>query len=315
MQPPVKLDHADDCRLDEKLSSRPETSLMKARPFIFSTLLLLAGCNRPIQSKPDHPRLTPGVRMQDITFHSVSLNRDMQYRVILPSTAVLDKGLPVIYLLHGRGGNFRDWSNYSDVAKYAESGFLLVMPEGGASYYTNAVDRPADRYEDYIVKDLIADVEARFSAATGRASRAIVGVSMGGFGAIKIALVHPDTYAFAAGLSSALDVPSRPFSIKRLGQWRFHRSIFGPSGSQTRRNNDPLLLVRSADPAAVPYIFLTCGEQEGLLPSNRQFAQLLADRKFRFEFHAVPGAHNWNQWNARLPALFESLTAYVHPKK
>ena len=76
----------------------------------------------------------------------------------------------MVYLLHGGGGGFRDWSNYSDVARFAEAGLLLVMPEGESSYYTNAVDPPQDRYEDYIVHDLIADVESRFPVATGRAN-------------------------------------------------------------------------------------------------------------------------------------------------
>src|SRR5207253_2096840 len=110
----------------------------------------------------DHPRLTATVVLRDVTFQSVSLNREMQYRVILPVSVKDGQQLPVVYLLHGSGGEFRDWSNYSDVARFAESGLILVMPEAASSYYTNTVDLPQDRYEDYIVKDLIADVESKF---------------------------------------------------------------------------------------------------------------------------------------------------------
>ncbi len=124
--------------------------------------------------------------MIDVTFHSAALNRDMPYRAILPARIEPNQKLPVLYLLHGGGGGFRDWSNYSDVAGYAEHGLILVMPEGNSSYYTNSADRPQDRYEDYIVHDLIADVEQRFPAATDRAHRAIAGVSMGGFGAVVL---------------------------------------------------------------------------------------------------------------------------------
>jgi S-formylglutathione hydrolase FrmB len=134
-------------------------------------------------------------------------------------------------LLHGGGGEYRDWSNYSDVAKFAEHGLVLVMPEGGSSYYVNAAERPRDRYEDYLTRDLISDVERKFPVATERSNRAIVGISMGGFGAITLALKHPDLFFFAGGLSSALDVPSRPFSIKRIGQYRQHSRIFGPWGA------------------------------------------------------------------------------------
>jgi putative tributyrin esterase len=252
--------------------------------------------------------------LRDVTFHSAALNRDMQYRVVLPSSLAPAQRLPVVYLLHGGGGGFRDWSNDSDVARFAESGLLLVMPEGGSSYYTNAVDPPQDRYEDYIVRDLISDVESKFPVATGRSNRAIVGVSMGGFGALTLALRHPDLFIFAGGLSSAIDAPRRAFSIKRLQQSRHYNSIFGPSGSPTRRDNDPFALVRTASSDATPYFFLTCGEQEGLLPANREFATLLAARHFRFEFHTVPGGHDWNQWNAWLPTLFRSLNEHMHPK-
>lgn len=277
-------------------------------PLLAVVLVLSAACaKKETGQEPDHPRLTPNVTLRDITFYSEALKRDMPYRVILPANLPADRKLPVVYLLHGGGGGFRDWSNYSDVARFAESGLLLVMPEGGSSYYTNAVDPPQDRYEDYVVQDLIADVESRFPVARGRTNRAIVGISMGGFGAVKIGLRHPDLFVFIGGLSSAIDVPRRAFTIRRLQQSRHYNAIFGPSGSPTRRDNDPLILVRTANPEAAPYFFLTCGEQEGLLPSNREFAALLAQRHFKYEFHTVHGGHDWNQWNGWLPLLFRKV--------
>ena len=261
----------------------------------------------------DHQRLTGDVLLRDVTFRSAALGRDMQYRVISPRQALGAK-LPVIYLLHGGGGGFRDWSNYSDIAKFAEFGALLVMPEGESSYYTNAVDPPENRFEDYIIHDLIADVEAEFPVATGRANRAIVGLSMGGFGAVKIGLRHQDLFAFAAGLSSALDVARRPFSIKRLHQSLHYTAIFGPAGSRTRRENDPFVLVRTVNAESAPYLFLTCGEQEGLLPVNREFAALLGERHFKYEFHTVQGSHDWNQWNSCLPTLLQALSARMNFK-
>lgn len=249
--------------------------------------------------------------MRDVVFHSAALARDMQYRVLSPTNMRAGQKLPVVYVLHGGGADFRQWSNESDVAHYAELGMILVMPQGDSSYYTNSAERPRDRYEDYIVKDLILDVENRLPVAGGRQNRAIIGVSMGGFGAVKLGLRHPDTFAFVGGISSVLDVPQRPFSIKRISQWRHHRSIFGPWGGQTQRDNDPLVLVRSTEPTTAPYFFFTCGEQEGFLPSNQQFAALLAHRNFRFEFHTGPGGHDWTQWNRWMPALFASLSAHL----
>jgi putative tributyrin esterase len=274
-------------------------------------VLSLASCNRKeVEAQPDSPRLTPKVTMRDVTFRSAALDRDIQYRVIFPANMTAGEKLQAVYLLHGGGGGFRDWSNYSDAARFAEGGLILVMPEGDSSYFTNAVDRPQDRYEDYIVTDLISDVESRFPVATGRSNRAIVGVSMGGFGAVKLALRHPDVFAFAGGLSPAIDVPSRPFSVKRMSQWRRFRAIFGPWEGQVQRDNDPFVLARSVDPGRTPYFFLSCGEQEGLLAPNREFAAELGQRHFQYEFHTAPGDHNWNQWNERLPGLFQSLSEH-----
>lgn len=285
---------------------------LRLRAAICLIAIFSLACNRRIsETYTDHPRLVPNVVLRDVTFHSASLNRDMPYRVLLPSTIPPGARLPVVYLLHGGDGNFRDWSNYSDVARFALQNLILVMPDGDESYYTNSHDHPQDRYEEYIVNDLISDVETRFPVATGRANRAIAGLSMGGFGAVKLALKYPERFAFAGGLSSALDVPSRPFSFHRIGQWRHHASIFGPAGSITRRDNDPFVLARSADPTKMPYLFLTCGDQEGLLATNQSFAKLLAERKFRYEFHIVPGGHNWGQWNARLDDLFSSLKQHL----
>jgi len=293
------------------------TNTLKMKTMNYKAAILLVGlglasCNKIEQpTVPDHPRLTSGVKMIDVTFHSAALNRDMPYRAILPVTIAANQKLPVLYLLHGGGGGFHDWSNYSDVAGYAARGLVLVMPEGNSSYYTNSADRPQDRYEDYIVHDLIAEVEQRLPAAAGRAHRAIAGVSMGGFGAVVLALKHPDLFVFSGGLSSALDVPSRPFSIKRISQYREHRSIFGPWESQSRRASDPFVLVRSADPGQTPYLFLTCGDQEGLLPTNRRFASMLQARHFNYEFHTVAGGHDWNQWNRNVPALMKSVLDHI----
>ncbi|HET9840288.1 MAG TPA: alpha/beta fold hydrolase, partial [Candidatus Angelobacter sp.] len=167
---------------------------------------------------PDHPRLAPGIVMQDVRFFSPALKRDMVYRAFMPANPGGRK-LPVVYFLHGGGGSFRDWSNNTDLARLGGD-LLIVMPQGDDSYYVNAAMKPEDRYEDYIVDDLAADVAQRFPARSDREGRAIIGISMGGFGAVNLAFHHPEKFIFAGGISSAIDVPRRPFSWKRFGQSR-----------------------------------------------------------------------------------------------
>ena len=243
----------------------------------------------------------------------------MPYRVFLPATIIPGQKLPVVYLLHGAGESYQSWSNDSDVAGYADpaksGGLILVMPEGDSSYFVNAAGKPEDKYEDYLADDLIADVETRFPAARGRGSRAIVGVSMGGFAAVKLALSRPDLFVFAGALSPAVDVPSRRFSWRRWQQSMRFRSIFGPDGSEPRRRDDPFVLVRTADPARTPYLYLTAGEQEALLEPNRRFAALLHERRFAYEFHTKPGGHDWNDWNSQVPGCFEGLLHRLRPAR
>ena len=291
-----------------------EISVLKYLLMVLGFAMLgaaLACTNRTDSVPDDHPHLTPNVFVQDVTFHSRALDREMPYRVIRARNPAPGSKLPVVYLLHGGRGSFRDWSNNTDVARFAERGLILVMPDGDESWYTNSAERPRDRYEDYMTQDLVSDVESRFPVLTGRANRAIMGVSMGGFGAVKIALRHPELYALVGGLSSALDAPGRPFSVARIGQYRHYRAIFGPVDSASRRDNDPFVLVSSADPAKMPYFFLTCGDKEGLLATNRSFARLLEQRHFPYEFQVVAGGHDWQQWSARLDAVFGSLMDHL----
>jgi S-formylglutathione hydrolase FrmB len=113
--------------------------------FLCAALSFLAGCSKKEEKRADTPRLNSRVTMRDVVFHSVALNRDMPYRVVFPASIAAGHKLPVVYLLHGLGGGFRDWTNYSDVANFAEGGLILVMPEGDSSYYVNSAQRPQDR--------------------------------------------------------------------------------------------------------------------------------------------------------------------------
>jgi len=206
----------------------------------------------------------------------------MRYRVAAPST-VENRKLPVVYLLHGNGGDYRDWSNYSDVTKFARSGVLLVMPEGqfilcerggSSGGQIRRLHRPGPG-------------EGRRKEISG--------------------LSHPDLYVFAGGLSAAIDVPRRAFSIKRIQQYRAQELSFGAWDSASRHRNDPFVIASSAGPSSAPYFYLSCGDQEGLLAPNREFAALLTSRGLRHEFHEVSGGHDWNQWNGQLADLFERV--------
>jgi len=275
-----------------------------------AVVLTLASCHNADQ-RVDHPKVVNGVLTQDVTFFSNALKRQMPYRVFLPANIAVGQKLPVVYLLHGGGGNFRDWSNESDVAQYAARGLILVMPEGASSYYMNSAEKMEDRYEDYLTSDLISDVEARFHTATGRENRAVAGVSMGGFAAIKLAFTRPELFIFVGALSPAIDVPSRKFSLRRADQWWRFRTIFGPLGSKSRQSRDPFVLVQTVSPDVIPYLYITAGQQEALLDPNRRFAKRLSERSVPYEFHTKPGGHDWKEWDMQIPGCFKSLFLHL----
>jgi S-formylglutathione hydrolase FrmB len=257
--------------------------------------------------------------MQDVTFFSAALGRTMPYRVYLPEKIAPEKKLPVVYLLHGGNGSFRDFSNASDVAQFAlagalpnsTDGLILVMPEGEFSYWFNAVKKPQDRFQDYVTNDLVADVESRFPAARDRNHRAIIGISMGGWAAIKLALDHPDLYGFAAGISPAIEATHRGFHPLAIGQWLRLKEIFGPVGGPIRIANDPFELVKTADPAKTPFLYITSGESEPLLVPIQRFVGLLEQRHFAYSFSIKPGGHDWGDWDSQLPGCFEALEKHL----
>ena len=255
----------------------------------------------------DIAQVSVGVTMRDVRFYSAALGREMPYRIFLPEAIEPGQRFPVVYLLHGHKMDFCDWSINLDLPKYASQGLILVTPESNSSFYVNAARIRRDKYEDYVAHDLVEDVESRFPALSGRAHRAIMGISMGGFGALVMALRHPEMYSIACGLSSALDVPERRFSPKRTVQWWRLRAIFGPMGSRERAERDPFHLVKTVEPHAVPPLYLTAGENEFQLKSNRRFVALLAERGIAHEFHVGRGGHDWNEWVAQIPGCFARM--------
>jgi S-formylglutathione hydrolase len=287
--------------------------LMKAvLSFSFAALVALAGCHRGQLVMADHPRSFPGVASKNVTFYSSALDRNMTYAVYMPKDSAGGKRFPVVYLLHGCDSSFRDWTSDSDVGAYAAKGLILVAVDGDCSYYMNAALDAKDRYEDYFVHDVLADVESRFPVLPGRENRAVVGVSMGGFAAIKLAFTRPDLFAFAGAISPAIDVPSRHFSWSRWSQSMRFRNIFGPTGSETRTHSDPFILAKTTESAKTPYLYITAGEQEPLLSPIRRFVALLNLYHYAYEFHTKPGGHDWSEWDSQVPGCLDSLLAHIH---
>jgi putative tributyrin esterase len=281
-------------------------------------LLCLGLTSAPAQVGAHAPQVVaaPHPTVRDATFHSAAVGREMKYRILLP--AGYEQGArryPVLYLLHGLTGSFLDWDTKTRLAEYAAPlQLIVVMPDAGDSWYTNSVGNPQDRFEDYIAKDLIAAIDKTYRTIARQHARAIAGLSMGGYGATKFALKYPQLFVFAGSFSGVQTIVHDPdFKIPFGDKYNQQLlEIFGPPGSPARAANDVLALAERANPAALPYFWLACGTEDGLLAGNRQFVALLHERRIPYTYTEAPGAHSWDFWDEELPAMLRELARHMN---
>lgn len=249
----------------------------------------------------------------DREFPSKSLGRTMRYRVIVPADYDrTTRHYPALYLLHGLYGDFENWETRTNLVQDAEKyQFIIVMPDAGDSWYTNSATIPQDRFEDYVVKDVIDEAEKSWRIIRSPHRRAIAGLSMGGYAAVKFALRYPGMFAVAASISGAMN-PTSADMVRLQPKFEPNLSnVFGPQGSEARRFNDVYELARTADPSAVPYLYLDIGNQDWTLLSDRELVAILSTRKYRYEYHEYPGIHSWEYWDRRIPAVLELVAGII----
>lgn len=250
-------------------------------------------------------------RLREESVNSAALGRVMKYRVLLPEGYEASlRRYPVLYLLHGLGGDYRDWTTRSNLADYTRTlPLIVVMPDGENGWYTNAADGSA-RIEDYIFTDLPADVVQKFRTINSRYGRAIAGLSMGGYGALKLALKRPAAFSVVGAFSGAFEV-TRPGRLERLiGAAEAERitRIFGPPDSTLRKDNDVFTLAAAMKPAAAPFIYIDCGiADHELIGANREVAATLHKAGVAYEYHEVAGGHTWDYWDRQIRAFLPVL--------
>jgi S-formylglutathione hydrolase FrmB len=265
-----------------------------------SLLLFLTLLATTAQAQEDHH--------QTVQFKSELIGKVLPYDVLLPRDYFKsNKRYPVLYLLHGLFGHHDDWITRTNLAEYARMyDLIIVTPEGNDSWYIDSATVASDKYESYILRELIPDVDARYRTIKDRRARGVAGLSMGGYGALKCGLKHPDYFAFAGSLSGALDPANR--SEEHPGfAWDILRpsitSAFGPPNSPARQANDLHQIARNltaANIASLPYLYFDCGLEDGFLPTNRELAEILIAKKIPHQYRQLPGGHNWGYWDKQV---------------
>ncbi len=270
-------------------------------------------------------QLTPNVvrpekiqtaKVEEHKLDSKLMQRKMPYQIILPSNyyekSHIYKSFSVVYLLHGLEGHYNNWTSKTKLSEMSrQHQYILVFPEGGNGWYADSETVEHDKYESYIISELIPEVEKKFRAKNAREGRAIAGLSMGGYGALKFGLKYPEKFAVAGSFSGALRAAE--WNAEGLGNgWKvLTNSItktFGGMDSQTRKENNIFEILSKQTPETVrnlPFIYLDCGTEDFLIQQNRDFAGLLFEKKIPHEFRQLPGKHDWVYWNSQVEEFLD----------
>jgi S-formylglutathione hydrolase FrmB len=254
-----------------------------------------------------------GARGECLSLPSRILGRAVAYCVILPPGYGDDgnRRYPVLYYFHGLGDNEQMFVRSGGFNLIEElwdgqlGDFIIVTPAGYASFFMNSHDGQF-RYEDFFLQEFMPSIEKRYRIAARRESRGIGGISMGGYGALRMALLHPQLFGSVSAHSPALMERLPAISLgnsPESGRLQILGNVFGspPDRSFWDRNN-PLTIARSADLAGMR-IYFDCGSQDdyGFEAGAQALHNVLAGRHVALEFHLYPGGHNWSYFAAHLP--------------
>jgi S-formylglutathione hydrolase FrmB len=277
------------------------------------------------QRQAARPQAQGQSKVECSNLQSRILGRTVPYCVMLPPSYALEKArrYPVAYYLHGLGDNEQSlvnlggWDIYDRLAREKKIGeFLVIAPAGFASFYINSRDGKV-RYEDFFLHEFLPAMEKKYRIGTTGAQRGIMGVSMGGYGALHYGFKYPQKFAVACANMPALmeQMPSEPSGE---GQERLMGAIFGaPPDRGFYEMNSPFHLARTAPLAALRRmtIYFDCGAQDryGFAMGTAAMDKLLMQRGVAHESHIYPGGHDWQfvleHFGASLEAQSKGLGA------
>ena len=213
--------------------------------------------------------------------------------VLLPEKA--NPPFATFYLLHGMSDDYTIWLRQTRIEMYAKQWpLMVVMPDGHRGFYTKNEDGPD--YARHFGEELIEFVEHNFQAKLGKSSRCIGGLSMGGYGALRLALGFPEKFRSVNSHSGAVLHGAKRFDGPNEGEMR---RVFGrqPAGSQ----HDLLRLARKAASAGrLPKMLIDCGTEDFLLEDNRRFHAQLVRAGIPHEYVEFAGSHNWDYWDLHI---------------
>ncbi|HBF39720.1 MAG TPA: esterase [Firmicutes bacterium] len=249
-------------------------------------------------------------------FHSDVLGLSTSMYVILPQAAqrptkmkgALERNeYSTLYLLHGLSEDHTTWLRKTAIERYvAQLELAVVMPEVQRSFYTDMSN--GSRYWTFISEELPEILQSLFGLSALREKNFVTGLSMGGYGAFKLALAKPEKFSAAASLSGVLDVVhwSQKISAREKMEWR---NIFGDLEQLAGSENDLFFLAQNlvTTNKPLPKLYQCCGTEDFLYETNERFTKLARELRFDLTYEEGPGEHRWEYWDQMIRRVLEWL--------
>ena len=251
-------------------------------------------------------------RVDTIEVASAVMQKNIGAAVVLPKAYTSNKAsFPVLYLLHGGTGGFRDWLTKTPdkelLHRLADQyNIIIVTPDGGpVSYYFDSPVNKESQYETFIAKELVQKVDATYRTVRDRKGRVIAGLSMGGHGAFYIASRHPEHYTAAGSMSGVMNINTATWKVPAdFAQSRAQNfaSLLGPPKDKANPYPEYTAVGRTEElkSSGLKLIF-DCGVEDFLIDTNRDLHRRLLENGTLHTYIERPGAHTWEYWEEALP--------------
>ncbi len=251
------------------------------------------------------------------SFHSDVLGKACSMNVLLPQKVTTQIGMtssggrsefPVLYLLHGLSDDHSIWMRRTSIERYAASYPLaIVMPDGGRSFYTDM--KYGAKYWTFLSEELPEIVSSLFPVSRRREDTFAAGLSMGGYGALKLGLRCPEKFAAVAGMSSVTDYLGFLHMLaERDENGRDEAMRFFGTLDNIPANEDLFELARlTAQKTVKPRVFQCCGTEDMLYDMNIRFRDMMAGLPFDYTYHEAPGIHCWEFWDFWIQEILKWL--------
>lgn len=239
-----------------------------------------------------------------VKFYSDCLKRRTTFEMIIPNDTWGDAGenkgkMKTLFLLHGYTGNAWNWVPEYLAEKY---NFAIVLPNGENAFWLDGIST-GHKFGTFIGKELVEYIRKTFGLAGSCEDTYIMGLSMGGFGALHTALSYPESFGKAAALSSALIIHDIA-GMKEGGgndkaNYEYYRECFGDLDKVTESDNNPEVLVKRLKTGGkkLPQIYMACGTEDFLLENNRRFHNFLDELEIPHSYYESAGSHDMTFWN------------------